>query len=214
MSVYGQAMGKTWSTPIPANVDPGESHDYLNTISPTLAVLDNGVIAVSYGRPGFHIAFSADQGHTWGDLVHLSELGTATDDPDDIEITGQFDMVKAGPNKLVAVGSDNGGLLKVWPITVDLPTPPLYGDFDEDGDVDGVDFARWQASYPMSSGATRLEGDADGDGDVDGVDFGLWQADYPTAYPGAVAGGATIPEPASLALMILGGLALFRRRFK
>ncbi len=74
----------------------------------------------------------------------------------------------------------------------------VAGDFDLDGDVDGVDFGIWQANYPTASGASRFTGDADYDGDVDGVDFGIWQANYPTN----VGGGTTVamtttPAPAS-----------------
>ena len=83
----------------------------------------------------------------------------------------------------------------------------LPGDFDLDGDVDGVDFGLWQSGYPTASGASL--GDVDGDGDVDGVDFGIWQANYPTNMGSAA---TMIPEPATLGLLILGGLALLRRR--
>ncbi len=84
----------------------------------------------------------------------------------------------------------------------------LPGDFDGDGDVDGVDFSHWQTGYPTASGASLADGDADGDGDVDGADFGLWQENYPTNL-----GGTTmIPEPATLGLLLMGGLALLKRR--
>ena len=82
----------------------------------------------------------------------------------------------------------------------------LAGDFDGDGDVDGVDFLYWQAGYPTASGASH--GDADDDGDVDGVDFGIWQANYPTN----LGGSAAIPEPTTLGLFVIGGLALLKRR--
>ena len=116
-TAWSDDMGLTWTTPIPT--DP-----LLYNISPTLAVLDNGVLAVSYGRPGFHVAFSTDKGHTWGDIIDFSHLSTT--DPL-TPITGQFDLVAVGPNRLVAVGSGADGFLKVWPITVDLasiPAPP------------------------------------------------------------------------------------------
>ncbi len=88
-----------------------------------------------------------------------------------------------------------------------LPTV-IPGDFDGDYDVDGIDFGLWQAGYPTANGATLSDGDADGDGDVDGVDFGIWQANYPTNMGTA----ATIPEPATLALFLIGSLALLRRK--
>ncbi len=98
--------------------------------------------------------------------------------------------------------------------TLALPEP-IPGDFDEDGDVDGVDFGLWQAGYPMANGASLNDGDADGDGDVDGVDFGIWQANYPSNM-GAAAATMTItpsvPEPAMLGLLLLGGLGALRRR--
>ena len=80
-------------------------------ISPTLATLDNGVVACQYGRPGFHVVFSLDHGHTWQDRISFSyQIEPA--------LTGQFDLIKAGPNNLVAIGNDADGV-KVWPITVE-----------------------------------------------------------------------------------------------
>ena len=82
------------------------------------------------------------------------------------------------------------------------------GDFDGDGDVDGVDFGIWQSEYPITSGPPYAS-DADGDGDVDGVDFGIWQANYPTN----LGGGTVVPEPATLGVLAMGsGLALLKRR--
>ena len=88
--------------------------------------------------------------------------------------------------------------------------PAIPGDFDGDNDVDGTDFGLWQVGYPTASGAVLGDGDADGDGVVDGTDFGIWQANYPTN----VGGVATIPEPATLFVMLaaIGGLALMSPR--
>ncbi len=50
----------------------------------------------------------------------------------------------------------------------------LYGDMDGDGDVDGIDFAKYfSAAYGSRIGSTkyRAELDFDGDGDIDGLDF-------------------------------------------
>ena len=101
---WSNDLGRTWTRPVPTKPQ-------LMCISPTLQVLDNGVVACEYGRPGFHVAFSLDNGWTWQDRVSFSHLPNG-------RITGQFDMVKVGPNKLVAVGSDAEGT-KIWPITVE-----------------------------------------------------------------------------------------------
>jgi hypothetical protein len=85
---------------------------------------------------------------------------------------------------------------------VTLATHP--GDFDNDGDVDGADFVKWQSNFPKTSGATLGEGDADGDGDVDGADFVVWQTNFPFA-PGP--GTAPVPEPSSW--LLVTGLSLF-----
>jgi len=101
---WSEDLGKTWTKP-----EPTQPH--LMNISPTLAVLDNGVVACAYGRPGFHVAFSTDDGHTWRDRISFSHRGEPI-------ILGQGDMVKVGPNRLLAIGSMEEGT-KVFPISVE-----------------------------------------------------------------------------------------------
>ena len=109
---WSNDLGRTWSRPRPTKPQ-------LMCISPTMQLLDNGVLACEYGRPGFHVAFSLDNGRTWQDRVSFSHLPNG-------RITGQFDMVKVGPNKLVAVGNDDNGV-KAWPISVErVKVSPAY----------------------------------------------------------------------------------------
>ena len=120
---WSSDLGKTWTKPVP-------TQPHLMNIWPTLAVLDNGVLACAYGRPGFYVAFSTDSGRTWRDRVSFSHLSVN-------DITGQVDMVKAGPNKLVAIGSMEEGT-KVFPITVERVTvsparAPLAGRVLDEG---------------------------------------------------------------------------------
>jgi fibronectin-binding autotransporter adhesin len=104
------------------------------------------------------------------------------------------------------------------------------GDADIDGDVDGVDVAKWASNFTGSNASTSklwTQGDWDYDGDVDGVDVAKWASnftgsnagvlDLPGAQPGAVKtlesiGFTVVPEPASLGLIGLVGLAMGRRR--
>ena len=100
---WSDDLGKTWTKPKP-------TQPHLMNILPTLVVLDNGVVACQHGRPGDHVSFSLDNGHTWQDRISFSDLPCGV-------ITGQFDLAKAGLNRLVAVGNDAEGT-KVWPIKV------------------------------------------------------------------------------------------------
>jgi len=103
---WSDDLGKTWTKPVATNPP-------LMSIHPTLLVLDNGVVACTYGRPGFHIAFSLDNGHTWQDRVSFSHL------PEPV-MTGQVHGVTVGRNKLVVIGGMAGaGGTQVFPVTVE-----------------------------------------------------------------------------------------------
>jgi MYXO-CTERM domain-containing protein len=119
------------------------------------------------------------------------------------------------PQFPVSFGEDaNGNLYIAYIVTGEvyrIATDAFHpGDFDGDGDVDGADFVVWQTNFPTTSGATLAMGDADGDGDVDGADFVVWQTNFPTPSGGS----SPVPEPgtAALALVVVGVIALMRRR--
>lgn len=78
--------------------------------------------------------------------------------------------------------------------------PVVYAaaDFDMDGDVDGADLVTLLNSYGLNAG-----GDADGNGQTDGADFLLWQRQVTATAPLA----ASVPEPASLSLLVIAVVA-------
>ena len=90
--------------------------------------------------------------------------------------------------------------------------PVFEADFDEDGDVDSDDLARWQAGY--GAGTLHTQGDADGDLDVDGNDYLIWQRQFGSSLPmGGYASlsGSTdvaVPEPAAALLLILASVSI------
>jgi hypothetical protein len=82
---------------------------------------------------------------------------------------------------------------------------PAVADFDEDGDVDADDLARWREGFGVSGSATHGQGDADSDRDVDGADFLAWQCQVGSgatklAASGDVPTGGGVPEPTGLTL--------------
>lgn len=66
----------------------------------------------------------------------------------------------------------------------------IDGDFDNDTDVDGVDFLKWQRGESPNNGSAG--------------DFQLWKNNFGTS---AVAAGGAVPEPAGAALAALALLA-------
>jgi hypothetical protein len=75
-------------------------------------------------------------------------------------------------------------------------------DFDEDGDVDADDLAKWQTGYGLHSSATHANGDADEDGDVDGGDFLTWQREF-TPGIASMTSQLSVPEPSTFSMITL-----------
>jgi len=75
-------------------------------------------------------------------------------------------------------------------------------DFNLDGRIDGADLDVWYQNFGMTSGATITLGDAVSDGAVDGADFLSWQQQYGAGVQ-LGASGTSVPEPASMVLVVL-----------
>lgn len=107
----------------------------------------------------------------------------------------RFDSAAIGPND----------------VTISL-VQSIYADFDDDLDVDGVDFTIWKSGYAV--GTTHAQGDADLDDDVDGGDFLVWQRQHGTIFAAPPISGlpTAVPEPATWWLAVLAGLAARGRR--
>jgi pectate lyase len=80
-------------------------------------------------------------------------------------------------------------------------------DFTRDGVVNAADLARWRGNFGAAGQLDNTLGDADADGDIDGRDFLVWQRNL-----GATGPAVAVPEPASLALVAVAGLAIGRLR--
>jgi hypothetical protein len=104
-----------------------------------------------------------------------------------------------------------------WDVDVNATNVSLTvvatGDFDGNSIVDAGDYVVWRKS--LGQNGAGLAADATGDGAVDAADYNFWRARLGaiiTAGSG-LGGGAAVPEPAALALSIVGiGFALIRRR--
>ena len=93
----------------------------------------------------------------------------------------------------------NGNVL---PSTSVFDEVNLPGDYNYDGVVDGADLIVLSQEFGLAG--QPLAADGDRDGDVDGRDLLFWQRQFSGI---ASLGSAMVPEPTSLLLIILCGVA-------
>ncbi len=108
------------------------------------------------------------------------------------------------------VGDPDGLYLDAIKSVVLVPEP---GDANGDGKVDSADLATWQQNYdPLGENQNTFDmGDWSGDGLIDSADLALWQQNYDPIGPGGL-GAAHTPEPATLLLLVVGGVVLLKQR--
>jgi hypothetical protein len=92
-----------------------------------------------------------------------------------------------------------------------VATPPqLPGDFNENDIVDAADYVTWRKADGSSN---PLPNDGGLGTPIDSDHYNLWSANFGAASPGAGLSFAAVPEPTSIALVVLAiALQLCHRR--
>lgn len=87
-----------------------------------------------------------------------------------------------------------------------IPPPPCgpLADFNCDQRVDKIDLRIWEANFGNMNVPPFTDGDANGDGVANGNDFLQWQR----SFMGPVVVTNSVPEPGSLAMLILAAFVL------
>lgn len=134
---------------------------------------------------------------------------------------GDYTLVDGDANAALSLGSGitltgldaySGSSLGIVgdDLVLSLVSGGIPGDFDNDGDVDIVDFGTFGQNFGLTGQPTDppVDGDFDGDGDVDIVDFGTFGQNFGTG----TGSGAAVPEPTSIVLLAMFAVGLFVRR--
>jgi hypothetical protein len=146
------------------------------------------------------------------DFATLQTVGNAFADYQASFITGASGGAIGQQLAVILMSEDNPGLnnpIAFDNVRLDRGAPCGSGDVNCDGSVNLTDFAAIRDHFRLTVNS-RLMGDLTGDGIVNFVDFRQWKSNF--SGPGAAA--LFVPEPATLALLLMGMLAvnLGRRR--
>jgi hypothetical protein len=109
---------------------------------------------------------------------------------------------------------DGRGVIGFWNFTVlrELTHfPPLPGDANLDGQVNGSDFALLAGNFGRT-GRDWYAGDFNFDRNVDGSDFALLASNFGRSHTGGVGGAALAPEPSAAWLAAVVAPLLRRHR--
>ena len=200
-------------------VNPGASAGTF-TVTGDTTIATAGTLAVELGGTN---AGAFDKLVTTGtlsaggtlDVSLINGFAPGTGDSFDIldfnAVTGAFDSILL-PTLGGSLSWNTDDLLTTGVLSV-IGDSILLGDLDGDGDVDGVDIDPF---VQILTGNLPYDpaGDFDGDGDVDGVDIDPFVAALSGSgvTSSALTTLAAVPEPTTLAMFGLAGLAALGRR--
>jgi hypothetical protein len=102
----------------------------------------------------------------------------------------RFESNTTFPNEIIALDD----------VRVAVAPAPITGDFNANGVVDAADYVLWKNGGPLQNDPT--------DG-VQAADYNVWRTNFGrTAGAGSALGSASVPEPAAVALLLIGALVL------
>ncbi|MGD9632916.1 MAG: PEP-CTERM sorting domain-containing protein [Pirellulales bacterium] len=119
----------------------------------------------------------------------------------------RIQVFSPGGNTLATTNSDGT-------FSVTSQSAGLAGDFNGDHKVDAADYTTWR-DHLGAGDESSLNGNGDGANGVDAGDYTLWKTNFGMSNGSGAGAVASVPEPTSLAIVVLGligGVGHRRRR--
>jgi hypothetical protein len=163
-------------------------------VTPDDIALGQGAVEITISGAGF-VNGSAAEFRTpdrsgWRPVTNLQFVDSTT-------LTGSFDAsgLATGAWDLIVFNPD----LEAASFQTLLIFP---GDYNRDGTVDAADYVVWRDSLGQSG--TNLAADGDQSGAIDSGDYAVWRAHFGQTVSSTTVAPATVPEPASMLVVVLG----------
>jgi T5SS/PEP-CTERM-associated repeat protein len=205
-------VGSTWTAVF--DLEVGRTGTLNITNGGLVSVADTLTIDYIGGGDGFinmstggMLAVNGDADDSLAEFLGLV-LGTDAIHYWDYPLGNWADIAGATPGEDYTLTYLTEGDLSGYTMLTVLEQTLLEGDANYDGVVSAGDYAKVQANFG-NTGVPGIHGDANGDGVVSAGDYASVQANFGNTAPAQIT-----PEPATMGLLVIGGLALLKRRRK